>query len=188
MIDEIEMARRDRLRLWWAVVRYRWWLDWFDVPRRRRAALAAELDGNLREAADAVGVATAIANLGSVRDLARTMAESQRRRSPLSAAAVRATWVFGVLVLWFVMASLYYVHGVLEAEAPAVERSWLFPFLGSTVEVDNQGDDGFSFLVNPGPIVVVVPLLVFAVSARPWRLLGRASVPGSNGNSASLSP
>lgn len=167
------------LRIRWAVVRYDFWLDLHGVRRRDRRALRTELRGNLTEAAQHVGVGRALDGIGPVRRLAAETSTTGIRSS-WSAGAVVASSVLAVMLVAFFAASLYFVEGALDAGAEQPVSSGLFPFLGSSVKVHDQGDAGLTVTMFPGPLVAVVPVLAFIAVARPWRaVLARRGAPVS---------
>lgn len=160
------------LRIRWAVARYDFWLDLHGVRRRDRRMLRTELRGNLTDAAAHVGAGPALARVGSLRRLAAETSVAGRR-SAWAAGAVVASFVFAAVILTFFAAALYFVEGAVDAGAEQPVTSWLFPFVGSSVEVHDQGTAGLAVNMSPGPLVVLVPLV--AVS-RPWRALRRTPV------------
>ena len=166
----------DRLRLSWLSARYDFWLDLNSVPRRDRRELRNELRSNVTDAASDVGMRTAIANVGSARHLARQTALDGDLRSPWSSAITASVSTLAGLMVGFLLLSLYYVEGVLDSGNDEVVSSWLFPFLGSQVEVEPETAAGLGFSVSPGPLPFIVALLVFVLVAKPWRAIHRQSV------------
>ena len=166
----------DRMRLSWLSARYDFWLDLNSVPRRSRRELRNELLANVHDAASDLEVPTAIANIGSVRRLARQTALDGELRSPWSAAIVASLSTLAGLIVAFLLLSLYYIEGVLDSGPDAVVSSWLFPFFGSQVEVEPETAAGFGFGVSPGPLPFIAAVLVFVAVAKPWRAIGRQTV------------
>ena len=62
MDDSPALSTLDRNRLRWVGLRYDFWLDLYNVPRKQRKALRAELRSNLTDAACHVGLSAALAN------------------------------------------------------------------------------------------------------------------------------
>ncbi len=167
------MRVTDNIRLWWAQFRYDFWLDIYGVGRRDRRDLRRELAGNLRAAAADVGMGRALLGVGGLRPLAH---ESSReiRRSSWSAGISAGLVVAALSLLAFFFLSLYYAEGVLDSGVGRPVSSWLFPFVGSSVEVDDQGGSGLEVSMSPGVLPLVVGLVAFVVVARPWRALRRS--------------
>ena len=168
------MRVNDTVRLWWARFRYDFWLDIYGVGRRDRRELRRELAGNLSAAAADVGMGRALLNLGGLRRLAH---ESSRevRRSSWSAGISAGLVVLVLSLLGFFFLSLYYAEGVLDADVGRPVSSWLFPFVGSSVEVDDQGGAGLGITMSPGVLPFLLGLAAFLAVARPWRALRRGS-------------
>lgn len=163
----------DRLRIAWLSARYDLWLDLASVPRRDRRDLRSELVANVNDAAAVVGVPPAIANIGSVRRLAKQTAYEGDLRSAWTAAIVAGFSTVVGLFVGFLFLSLYYIEGVLDAGSDEVVSSWLFPFYGSMVEVEPATADGLGFTVSPGFLPFVAGLVVFVAIAKPWRAIRR---------------
>lgn len=167
------MRVTDNVRLWWAQFRYDFWLDIYGVGRRDRRDLRRELAGNLRAAAADVGMGQALLGLGGLRRLAHESSREIRRTS--WSAGISAGLVAAALsLLAFFFLSLYYAEGVLDSEVGRPVSSWLFPFVGSSVEVDDQGGSGLSVTMSPGVLPLMVGLIAFMAVARPWRALRRS--------------
>lgn len=163
----------DRLRIAWLSARYDLWLDLASVPRRDRRDLRSELVANVNDAATVVGVPTAISNIGSVRRMAKqTVLEGELRSAWTAAFTAGFSTIVG-LTLGFLLLSLYYIEGVLDAGSDQTVSSWLFPFFGSLIEVEPATTDGLGFTVYPGPLPFVAGIVVFVVIAKPWRALRR---------------
>ena len=164
----------DRLRIAWLSARYDLWLDLASVPRRDRRDLRSELVANVNDAASVAGVPTAIANIGSVRRLAKQTALDGELRSAWTAAITAGFSTLVGLTLGFFFLSLYYIEGVLDAGSNEVVSSWLFPFFGSMIEVEPATTDGLGFTVNPGLLPFIAGIVVFVVVAKPWRAMRRS--------------
>jgi len=72
--------------------------------------------------------------------------------------------------------TLYWAEGALDAGASEPVRSSLFPFFGSTVEVDPT-DGGLAWSMQPGPLPFVGAGATWLLVARPWRGLARGTEP-----------
>lgn len=165
----------DRARISWASLRYDFWLTDNSVPRRSRRALRDELTSNLAEASADVGVQTALRSVGPLRVLAATTARDGQLRSRWLAGWVSAIAVLSLILFAFLVASLYYGSGVLDAGVTQPVRSSLFPFIGSRVTVD-PGNDGIALSLQPGPLPLVAAAVAFIIAAKPWRSLRRATL------------
>ena len=66
-------------------------------------------------------------------------------------------------------ARLYYAEGVVDSGVSQPVASGLFPFVGSSVEVQHAPGAGLSLSIAPGLLPVVLALVVFVLVARPWR-------------------
>lgn len=162
----------DRVRILWAGARYDFWLDLNSVPRKKRRELRRELRANLAEAAGHVGTSKALLNVGGMRKLAAESTRDGAGRSRWSAGITVGMVTFCTLIVLFFAASLYYAEGVLDTEVTGPVRSSLFPFLGSTVEINNQGaGQGIEIDASFGPVPLLLPLAMFILVAKPWRSL-----------------
>ncbi len=167
------MRVTDRIRLWWAQFRYDFWLDIYGVGRRDRRDLRRELADNLRAAAADVGMGRALLGVGGLRRLAHESSREIRRTS--WSAGISAGLVAAALTLVaFFFLSLYYAEGVLDSGVERPVSSWLFPFVGSSVEVHDQGDAGLGVTMSPGVLPLLLGLAAFVAVARPWRALRRS--------------
>jgi|688.fasta_scaffold267519_3 hypothetical protein len=162
----------DTARIAFAGFRYDFWLDLRSVPRRRRRELRSELRSNLADAALHVGVGPALSNLGSLRRLAAETTEDGQLRSRWTAGWTAAVTTLAVLLFAFLVLTLYWAEGALDAGATEPVRSSLFPFLGSTIEVD-PSNDGLAWSMEPGPAPLVSAFIVWLLVAKPWRSLTR---------------
>jgi hypothetical protein len=162
----------DRIRIRWARTRYGVWLDLYNVPRKERRALCGELSANLTAATHDVGASRAIAGVGSVRRLAAETSRSGRRRSPWWAATLISVTTLSVAFLLFLITSLYYVEGVLDAGSTKPVNRSLLPWIGSSVTVHNHGaDNPLAITLSPGWMPLAITALVFVLVAKPWRSL-----------------
>lgn len=165
------LSLTDRARIGWASARYDVWLDLYSVPRKQRRELRAELAANLHDAADDVGIGRALANIGSLRALAAATTRDGTLRSPWLAGWLAAWCALATTLVAFLVLTLYYTEGVLDAGASEPIRSSLFPFVGSEVTVD-PSTTGVEWTFEPGPMPLVVAVVAWSVVAKPWRSLG----------------
>lgn len=163
-----DLSAIDRGRISWAGARYDFWLDINSVPRKHRRALRGELRSNLADAAAVDGVSTALGNVGPLRVLASDVAHDGRLRSRWLAGWVAALSALAVIVVAFMILSLYYSEGVLDSGTTEPVRSSLFPFFGSQVSVD-PSNGGIAWTLEPGPLPLVGAAVAFVLAARPWR-------------------
>lgn len=168
----------ERAKVVWAAARYDFWLDLNSVPGRQRKELTSELKANLYDAAADVGLQTALANVGSLRVLAGETTRDGRLRSRWMAGWVTALSVLALLFVAFVVLTLYYTEGVLDAGATEPVHTSLFPFLWSEVTVDPSAG-GLAWSMQPGPIPLLAAITAWLVVTRPWRSLG-----GNSGESS----
>jgi len=126
----------DKTRIALAGARYDFWLDLRCVPRARRRALRTELTANLTDAAHDVGIGPALDRLGSTRSLAAETTRDGQLRSRWTAGWVVALTTLASLLVAFAILTLYWAEGALDAGASEPIQSSLFPYIGSTVEVD----------------------------------------------------
>lgn len=168
--DTQRLSTVDKARIAFAGLRYDFWLDLRCVPRSRRRALRSELRSNLTDAAQHVGVGSALSNLGSIRSLATETTRDGQLRSRWTAGWVAAVTTFVSLFVTFAVLTLYWAEGALDAGATELVRSSLFPFFGSTVEVDPT-DGGLAWTMESGPMPFVSALAIWLLVAKPWRSL-----------------
>lgn len=162
----------DRLRVTWACARYDLWLDLRSVPRRHRSQLRRELKANLIDASADVGAAQALANVGSLRQLATDTVDDGRLRSSWLVGVTAGMGAMALFIVLFMVATLYYAEGVLDAGVTEPISSGLFPFVGSKVTVD-PSNGGIAWTIETGPAPLVIALVTGLVVARPWRSLRR---------------
>jgi len=166
----------ERLRILWAGVRYDFWLDVHFVPAKTRRVLRRDLKANLAEAATNVGTSKALANVGAMRRLAAETTRGTQIQSRWLAGVVVGFSTLAALLVLLLLASLYYADGVLDSGATEPVGGTLFPFLGSTIEVNNQGaGQGFIVGVSPGPLPFLVAGAALVFVAKPWRSIKRAA-------------
>ncbi len=160
----------DKARIAFAGFRYDFWLDLRSVPRRRRRELRSELKSNLTDAALHVGIGPALSSLGSLRRLAAETTRDGQLRSRWTAGWTIAITTLVGLFLAFLVLTLYWTEGALDAGATEPVRSSLFPFFGSTIELDPT-NDGLAWSMEPGPMPFVIAIAVGLLVAKPWRSL-----------------
>jgi len=171
----------DRARIAYAGFRYDFWLDLRSVPRRRRQELRSELKSNLTDAALHVGIGPALSSLGSVRRLAAETTRDGQLRSGWTAGWLVAVTTLVMLFFAFLVLTLYWIEGALDAGATEPVRSNLFPFFGSTIEVD-PSDGGLAWSMEPGPMPFVIAVAVGLLVAKPWRSLTRRTATNEQRN------
>ncbi len=158
----------DRWRRWSYLQDVDLWLS--GLPRHRRRAILTELRANLAEAAAAVGMSEAIAELGTARSLARSYLDEEPRRGP--------DWMSGatgaVIALGLGMyALMIYVFGMLDALNGVGGGTVTGNALGVRVRATHTTAEisasfsGFSWIWC-GAVIVV-----WLLCARVWRLLRR---------------
>ena len=164
------LSAADETRIALAGFRYDFWLDLHSVPRSRRRALRTELTSNLTDASYDVGVGQALSSLGSIRSLAAESTRDGKFRSRWTAGWIAGATTLAIVLVMFSFLTLYWAEGALDAGATEPIRSSLFPFFGSTVEVDpTQG--GLAWSMEPGPMPFIGALAVWLFVAKPWRSL-----------------
>jgi len=161
------------MRVWWAMMRYDFWLEWHDTPRGTRAPARRELLANLQAAADQTSVARAVADLGDMRVLAAETAAGLRTRptARLNLGVVVALATFLVLLFMWSFTLLGFADGAMATAGSGRASAQMFPW-ATTVTVE-WGDDGFSVDSQMPWILGVLPLLFFVVVGQPWRLVTR---------------
>lgn len=168
------MNPTDRFRVWWACARYSFWLDLYCVRRKHRRGLRQDLKGNLTAAANSVGASQALENVGGVRRLAASMSRDGEFRSSWYAGAVAAFAAWWVVASVFLFASLYYIAGVMDTGVTERVTSTLWPFLGSTIEIQSS-EAILEVGVFPGFMPFVAAAAVFVIVAKPWRSWSRSA-------------
>lgn len=170
MDDPRALSTLHRARLWWASLRYDLWLDLYCIPRKQRQALRAELKSNLTDAASRVGLPAALARLGSLRHLAADTYRDGQLRSRWATGFAAAGSALAISLIAFLFLTLYYAEGVLDSNATESVTSSLFPYLGSNITVDPSS--GLELTIEPGPLPLVLSVVVWLWVAAPWRSLG----------------
>lgn len=165
-----QLSSPDRARIWWATQRYDLWLDLRFVKRSRRKELRSELEANLLEAASDVGATRALANVGSLRALAKEAGSDGSLRPRWYAGVITALSMFLVAGMLFLAQTLTWVQGVVDSGAVRPAEGSLFPFIGSRVIVDPSPGAGLSVSAEPGLVPFLLAVVVFLAVARPWRL------------------
>lgn len=147
-------------------------LEWLGVGWRERSAHVKELRVNLTEAARDGGMRAAIRRLGAAKDLARDVASSH----------VRPTWAIGVglmTITWLLLQLILvatvdaFSAGAVGVGEPGATASGM-GILGTSFEV-TLGADGLqqSLRATSGWPFVAIPIAVFLVSSRFWRVRTR---------------
>lgn len=170
----------DRLRIEDAVQRYDFWLELRGARGRQRRALRRELRANLRDAAADIGVTRALFNIGSPKELAYAMTPQAQSRPRWSLGALAASLAFAATAIGMLWTAAVYFEGVSDAGTVGREvSSFVFPWFGSTFHAQVLADgEGLMMGITSPWALLVVPLLVFLVVARPWRALtGRSPRP-----------
>jgi hypothetical protein len=175
----------DEPRLQWVILRYDFWLDWSGVSWSRRRSLRRELRSNLREAAERVGQAQAIMNLGSVRELAAATAPSVTDRTrPRWASGLGAAVVAFVAVhVVFLLLAFAYLSAVDDAGMTEPVSGPIFPFPGSRVTAE-ASESAFGVEVVAGWLPLVVAAVTFVAVTKPWRIWRQRSPAGTTGGRA----
>ncbi len=119
-----------------------------------------------------MSIGPALGRVGSLRCLASRSAPQGRRRGNWAAGAVAAVATAVGLLAVFVIATLYWGEGVLDAGGTETEtaRSSLFPFFGSRVEI-SPADDRVAWSMETGPVPFIAAFVVWLIVTRPWRSL-----------------
>ncbi|HHU09515.1 MAG TPA: hypothetical protein GXZ60_05810 [Intrasporangiaceae bacterium] len=158
------------------VQRYDFWLELRGARRRRRKELRRELRANLQAAAADIGASSALLNVGTPKQLAFDATEGEYERRPLwSRAALFAALTFGAMLFALMYTATTFAAGVEAAGVVGQEATGsVFPWPGTVFKARIHPDRGGLAVgaSHPWP-VLVVPLLVFLLTARPWRLLTR---------------
>lgn len=170
----------DALRTEDLVQRYDFWLEMRGARWSRRKELRRELRANLRAASSDVGTTQALLNVGSAKQLAREATDGEYQRRPQwSRAGFYAALALGAVVLVTLYTATTFTAGVEAAGTVGQEVTGsVFPWLG--VEFMARIEEGRGGIAagaaGSGWLVLGLPLLVFVLTARPWRLVtGRRS-------------
>lgn len=171
------MTWQDRLRLEHAV----WSLDYLlqDLPRGSRVAKRRELRDNLRSATEDVGAATAVRQLGDLRQLAAgylTAEYGDWQPRPSWASAAGAAIVSYLFLYWLLeAASSAFRAGVLTTHPGATGRfSWDgIPYLLDHVVFTFTNGASTSVGGAWRPTAYLAVLVVSVLAGRLWRLVPR---------------
>jgi hypothetical protein len=169
------LTSHDRLRLEQAV----WAVDRLiqDLPRKSRVAKRRELRDNLRAAAEDVGAAVAVRQLGDLKQLAAGYLAAEygdwKPRPSWTRAAVAAV-LYYVLLSWLLEAgSSAFRAGILTGQPKATGTfSWNgIPYL--LTDVNFTFSNGASTSVGGAwsPLAYAALVLVSILAGRLWRLL-----------------
>lgn len=166
------MSAWDTVRREILINRYSGWLEYYGVPRAQRRIECADLRANLDQAVAADGYRAAADHLGHPRDLARAVGEGY---------AAGPRWVLGLYALLAVVVvqgwSLFLTMTSFAAGAEASGvtgrevSGGAFPWPDATFTYEQTGET-LAISVE-WPWFLVLPLLVWVLAARPWRLLTR---------------
>jgi hypothetical protein len=166
------LARREALRVDAAVRRYAFWLEWYDVPRRRRRELRDDLRANLWESARVSGAREAVARLGGIRALAReaALADPARYERPRWELGLSTGIVAGGGVL---LAQLFLALAWLDAAhaSGAARVSSSTVLLPGADIAYTQEAGGFAAEASLGYLSLIAFGLAFLAASRPWRVL-----------------
>ncbi len=168
------MTLVDRVRIERKLLSYDFWLDYRGVTRKRRRNLRAELRDNLREAERHEDTSRALAAVGSARQLAFASSEVDAVRRPRWTVAGYVAMTLGVVMVYtWAIAAAAFLEGLQASGVKNTDVTGsMFPWLGSELTA-RVGDDALSVSTSlPWPIIVV-PLLVLVLLARPWRAAHR---------------
>ncbi|XVX18866.1 hypothetical protein ACQP1U_10995 [Actinomycetota bacterium] len=162
-----------------AVQSFDFWMDYHGVPGRQRRAERGELRASLDEAATRGGMRRALRDSGSMRERAEALAEPYAHRPRWAVGAFAAVPVFAALLYGWLFSSIAFVEGVVASGVTGreVRSADVLPWLGTEfVAKVEPGGGGLSVGSELPWALLVLPLLVFLVVARPWRLVtGRRS-------------
>ena len=160
----------DRWRIGAAVFRYDAWLELRGVNRRRRRDLREELRANLDAAAEQVGTTSALAALGSLREMsAEAVAPDAGPR--WSTGAMAAAGAFTVVTVVELIAVIAW-NGAAEASGVAQVQGQLPLFPGSLASWERV-DGGLSIGLEPGWLVFAAIAIAFVLGSRPWLAVSR---------------
>ncbi|MFX0537331.1 hypothetical protein ACQBAT_05680 [Ornithinimicrobium sp. Y1847] len=165
------MKTTEKIKLESWLTRYDFWLDSRGVPVGVRSALGKEMRANITEAAADVGLAQALAGVGTPKELATQAAEgavdpTRPRWLEGVAWATLAAVLYGVIVL---VSMITFYQGVA---ATGAERGtgWALLVPGMELEVVRT-DQQLSLAANGFPwLLPVLAVLAFLAGARVWRL------------------
>ena len=171
------LSLADRWRRSWYLQRVELWLD--PMPRRRHRAALGELRANLDEASADAGLARAVADLGTPRELARRYLDTETAGQPrwhhgaVAAALLLAAWVY---------ATFFYAVGMLDAlSSTGTTTPARGSFLGTRVETVSSASELSAAFTGVPWAPLLATLLVFLLVGRGWRALPRRAPAGVSG-------
>lgn len=156
----------DRIRRWSYLQDVELWLD--PMPGRRRREVLRELRTNLADAAQDVGMARAIEDLGKPRALARSYLDTEPRRRP--------SWPLGVLGAGAVLAVallalMAYAAGMADTLLATGGGTATGGFLGLRV-VTEASENGLGWEVSGWSWALsIATVLGFLLASASWRLV-----------------
>lgn len=160
----------DWIRREGVIARYDGWMEIYGVPRRRRRAERGDLRANLLEAAEHHGMRAAIEALGHPRDLAKAVGEGYTRGPRWMIALYALLAVFSVQFVALMLSMLAFADGVAASGVTGREvRGGASPWPGAEFTYQETADT--LSLSASWPWMPVLPLVVWFVVARPWRLI-----------------
>jgi|GEM_PF-5822657 len=163
----------DKLRREIAISRYNFWLELYNVGLRRRRSLRKDLRSNLTEASTDLGTKQAIANLGSIRHLAKDVAEGEAPRIPWMAGISWGFTALGASIIALFILAANYTNGVTDSGVSEPVTGSIFPFWGSEIMIESNTN--LSTEVSSGFVPFTLAIIVFILVTRPWRLLFRGA-------------
>ncbi|AXH96063.1 hypothetical protein [Ornithinimicrobium avium] len=169
------MGLIDTLRIEDTVQRYDFWLEMRGTGWRRRKELRRELRANLRAATEDVGATQALLNVGAPKELAREATDGEYQRRPQwSRAGFYAALTLGAVLFAVVYTATTFTAGVEAAGMVGQDvtgRVFPWPWVEFHARIE-EGRGGLTTGASgAGWPVVVLPLVVFVLTARPWRVL-----------------
>ncbi|HVS47662.1 MAG TPA: hypothetical protein VHJ99_02025 [Candidatus Dormibacteraeota bacterium] len=158
---------KDRLRIELVVRRLDYVLDG-RVPMARRRQIRSELRSNLIEAAQQVGAAQAIEQLGDLKALAHSYLELYRGRFDFQAGSWAAVATYAAIQLLAIILLLAFHAGVAAGGAHAGSYSFEFwngfgPFAGS---VSANGSSFVMLMLSPAHVLLMLIAFVIGSSYR----------------------
>lgn len=165
----------DTLRSERTVQSYDFWLEMRGTGWRRRKELRRELRANLRAATEDVGATQALLNVGAPKELAREATDGEYQRRPQwSRAAFFAALTLGAVLFAVMYTATTFTAGVEAAGVVGQDvtgRVFPWPWVEFHAHIDEGGGGLATGASGAGWPVVLLPLIVFVLTARPWRLL-----------------
>lgn len=161
------LPKKDRLRIELVVRRLDYVLDG-RVPMARRRQIRSELRSNLIEAAQQVGAAQAIEQLGDLKALAHSYLELYRGRFDFQAGSWAAVATYAAIQLLAIILLLAFHAGVAAGGAHAGSYSFEFwngfgPFAGS---VSANGSSFVMLMLSPAHVLLMLIAFVIGSSYR----------------------